>query len=177
MKDKDEKDEMRKKWNQRKGYKNPPVEHQFKKGQSGNPSGRPKGSKGIKAKIVELLDNEINLNREEGATKMIIREAQAWKAIEYALKGDIRYLQLIIRCEDEYLPQPEDERTKAERELFIMQRALMSMVLAPEGYENIDENGNAVDDEGNVLDPVDLALEIERKHKGIDQGDDPESFD
>lgn len=38
----------------RTGYKAPPAAHQFKKGKSGNPRGRPKGAKG-KRQIVEKV--------------------------------------------------------------------------------------------------------------------------
>lgn len=36
----------------------PPKEHQFKKGESGNPNGRPKGSKNISTIIKNLLDEQ-----------------------------------------------------------------------------------------------------------------------
>ena len=37
------------------GYAQPPVETQFKPGQSGNPNGRPKGAKGTKATVRSVL--------------------------------------------------------------------------------------------------------------------------
>lgn len=36
----------------------PPVEHQFKPGQSGNPAGKPKGSRHLSTVIQELMDDE-----------------------------------------------------------------------------------------------------------------------
>lgn len=39
-------------------YKQPPTEHQFKPGQSGNPHGMPKGTKLISTWINELLNDE-----------------------------------------------------------------------------------------------------------------------
>ena len=41
------------------GYCKPPKEALFKKGQSGNPSGRPKGSKSLRAVIQEVLDTKV----------------------------------------------------------------------------------------------------------------------
>ncbi len=41
------------------GYKDPPKEHQFKPGQSGNPRGKPKGSRDIKTILTELLQTEV----------------------------------------------------------------------------------------------------------------------
>ena len=37
------------------GYRNPPKRHQFPKGKSGNPNGRPKGSKGLKTDLKQVL--------------------------------------------------------------------------------------------------------------------------
>ena len=42
----------------RAGYANPPAEHRFRKGQSGNPKGRPKGSASKRAAVKRVLLEE-----------------------------------------------------------------------------------------------------------------------
>jgi hypothetical protein len=42
----------------RAGYANPPAEHRFRKGQSGNPKGRPKGSTSKRATVTTVLLEE-----------------------------------------------------------------------------------------------------------------------
>ena len=44
------------------GYKRPPVAHQFKKGQSGNPKGRPKKSKSKRDILSRVLGEKQRLN-------------------------------------------------------------------------------------------------------------------
>src|SRR6516162_9947817 len=43
------------------GYGRPPKENQFKKGQSGNPNGRPRGSRNLRSQAVEVLTNPIGI--------------------------------------------------------------------------------------------------------------------
>ena len=47
------------------GYKKPPVEHQFKKGQSGNPKGKPRNADELAEVVRELLAEKV----EDPATK------------------------------------------------------------------------------------------------------------
>jgi hypothetical protein len=52
------------------GYCNPPVHTRFKPGQSGNPSGRAKGSQNLKTIFTKVLDEEISL-REGSEVKKV----------------------------------------------------------------------------------------------------------
>ncbi len=77
------------------GYGKPPRHSQFKRGQSGNPHGRPKGAKGFDASLARELETKISVT-EGGARKTMTKaEAAAKRLVEKALKGDmpaIRYL-------------------------------------------------------------------------------------
>ena len=44
------------------GYRKPPKATQFKQGQSGNPHGRPKGTKNLKTDLIEELGEHITLS-------------------------------------------------------------------------------------------------------------------
>ena len=49
------------------GYGKPPAETQFQKGQSGNPSGRPRGTKSLRALLGEALSRPSRLSNPDGS--------------------------------------------------------------------------------------------------------------
>jgi hypothetical protein len=57
------------------GYGRPPVHTRFKPGQSGNPKGRPKGSKSPKAVLEEVLARPITII--EGGRRRTIKQVEA----------------------------------------------------------------------------------------------------
>lgn len=63
-------------------------EHQFKKGQSGNPGGRPKGSVSIEAELRRrLADGEVGEKIVEGLVT---------QALKQALGGDYKFFNMIL---------------------------------------------------------------------------------
>jgi hypothetical protein len=66
------------------GYRQPPVSKQFKPGVSGNPSGRPKRVKSLKAEILDELgvvmriregDSELEISKGRAIAKSLVRAA------------------------------------------------------------------------------------------------------
>ncbi len=79
------------------GYKKPPRAHQFVKGQSGNPKGRPKGSKNLMTLIFEELEEKIVV-QEQGEQKTITKSAAiAKQVVNKAMRGDPRSTELICK--------------------------------------------------------------------------------
>lgn len=82
--------------NQGTGYKRPPKEHQFKKGRSGNPAGRPRKVPPVicndDAEIMRRLDATIVTVR---GVEMTMRRVEIRRLCDLELKGDARASRLL----------------------------------------------------------------------------------
>ena len=81
--------------NYKVGYKKPPTHTQFKKGKSGNPTGRPKGSSNATTMLDKILSQKIHV-REGEKTKTITKlEAMIQSLMIKAIKGDTKAAALV----------------------------------------------------------------------------------
>jgi hypothetical protein len=72
------------------GYGRPPRSHQFKPGQSGNPKGRPKGTKNEATILYELLNRKIPIREGSRTRKITVLEAILLRFTEDSLKGNTK---------------------------------------------------------------------------------------
>jgi hypothetical protein len=79
------------------GYKRPPVRSRFKPGQSGNPSGRAKGSQNFKTLFNKILNEEVSLREGSDVRRVSKAEALMRSLVVGALKGDTRSLGTLFR--------------------------------------------------------------------------------
>ncbi len=94
------------------GYKKPPRKTQFKRGQSGNPRGRPKGSRNLKAELAEELQEQIRI-KEGGAPRRVSKQRAMLKSLAAkAVQGDARSATLLTNLVLRLLDQ-DDEADQA----------------------------------------------------------------
>lgn len=79
------------------GYRRPPKETQFMKGQSGNPNGRPKGSKSLITMFSAIALKQITVTENGRAKTMTTIEAVLHRAMNMAMSGDIRAMRDVLR--------------------------------------------------------------------------------
>ena len=78
------------------GYRRPPESGRFKKGKSGNPKGRPKGSTNFLTILEQELSQSIVVN-ENGKKKTITRmQAMVKRIVAGALQGDLKALMTLF---------------------------------------------------------------------------------
>jgi Family of unknown function (DUF5681) len=106
------------------GYGNPPKARQFKRGKSGNPKGRPKGSLNLATDLTAELGEHITV-REDGRPRKVSKQRALIKSLmAKALQGDVRataaLLALYARVITE-VPEDQNEPIHTE-ELQILRR-------------------------------------------------------
>jgi hypothetical protein len=91
------------------GYGKPPMENQFKKGQSGNPTGRPKGTPNFATAFEEALNEQVVVN--EGGQRKTVGKIVAIikQVVNKATQGDPRATQQVFK----ELAALESDRSKA----------------------------------------------------------------
>lgn len=78
------------------GYMKPPKSGQFRPGQSGNPKGRPKGSKNTYKLLDEILNEKVQIVKNGNPIKIPKKLAMLLQAANKAAKGDLKALQILI---------------------------------------------------------------------------------
>jgi hypothetical protein len=114
------------------GYGRPPVGHRFKKGQSGNPKGRPKGARGLKSEIAEVLNETFPVagSRRRVTTRKAVLLKQREKAIK---SGDARAASLLLgyaqSLEDDEAARASQAETEArdEHDCALIEAALQRL--------------------------------------------------
>ncbi len=78
------------------GYGKPPAHTQFKKGQSGNPRGRPKGTTNLATTLKRTLNEKVTIT-ENGRQKAISKgEAAIKQLVNRAAQGEISFMRLLL---------------------------------------------------------------------------------
>ncbi|SPE28558.1 hypothetical protein SBA5_670008 [Candidatus Sulfotelmatomonas gaucii] len=86
------------------GYGKPPSEGRFQKGHSGNPKGRPKGSKNLAGIVLREARQKVRINSSRGTRTVTKAEATVLQFANKSIQGDLRagceFIALIERSEE-----------------------------------------------------------------------------
>ena len=78
------------------GYGKPPAHTQFKKGQSGNPRGRPKGTLNVATVLKRELNAKVTVT-ENGRQKVVTKgEAALKQLVNRSAQGEIAFMRLLL---------------------------------------------------------------------------------
>jgi hypothetical protein len=78
------------------GYAKPPKDTRWKPGQSGNPRGRPKGSKNLVTILNDALNKTLTVQENGRTRKISAREGIVMRLINAAIKGDLKAIALLL---------------------------------------------------------------------------------
>ena len=78
------------------GYKRPPRKTQFAPGQSGNPSGKSKGTRNIATELQDILNETITIASSGALKTMTKQRALASSLVSAAIEGDLKATAIVM---------------------------------------------------------------------------------
>jgi hypothetical protein len=78
------------------GYGKPPRHSRFEPGRSGNPHGRPPGSKNLSSLLKKALDEPVIVVENNRRRRIAKREAIIMQFVNQSAKGDLKATQLLL---------------------------------------------------------------------------------
>lgn len=129
------------------GYAKPPKHTQFKKDQSGNPKGRPKGSRNFSTDVRDTLKARVGLTGDGKRKTVSTQLATLLQLRKKALSGDARALDRMIELartyNDEEIAEAAAKLSETDAELL---EAYEERVLRRAGKAQPDDNDDARND-------------------------------
>jgi hypothetical protein len=86
------------------GRGKPPLGTRFKKGQSGNPKGRPRGTKNLKTDLMEELQETIVVREGDRTVRMSKQRLMVKTVMNMSLRGDARAFVALLRMIMSFMP-------------------------------------------------------------------------
>ena len=107
------------------GYGKPPVHTRFQKGQSGNPKGRPRGSKNLSSLLNDALNGWVIVVENGRRKKITKREAIITQLVNKSAAADLKATQIVLALLQEVEAQADgsaDEAALTEADHQIIKR-------------------------------------------------------
>lgn len=126
------------------GYCRPPKEMQFRPGESGNPTGRRRGSRSVGAVLNDVFRQKIEVTENGKTRRVTALEAMALRLRNDALRGDARAMKLSVELMHRHAET--DESTVQFDELQAQDREILAQYLSkpnPTKKEDGDDQDDA----------------------------------
>lgn len=123
------------------GYGKPPHKSRFEKGRSGNPKGRPKGSKNFATDVRDMLNAKVGVSENGTKRKVTSQKATLMRLREQALQGDARAIkQFLDLAKDQAVEESsrKNERSLSKAEDDILERFVNEHINAASGNATKD---------------------------------------
>jgi hypothetical protein len=131
------------------GYRRPPKAHQFQPGKSGNPAGRPKGAKSIRADLEAMLIEPETVRVDGKPSQVTKQQALLLAIVSRALTGNMRACELILRFADRERSTIDSQVTQEDRTAFDeamqqhIEREVQKRLQSQSNISSSQEEGNS----------------------------------